>query len=502
MHASLPVYLVSWLLCGELGSAARLLACLFFAVAVSASSLSSVEGNFHALGSSVFGTLAAFPKNWVHIFINCLPIEVIVEILAFACGSYHRSRASFLRTRRKLASTCILWRLLVDAFPQFWTAFTVTPHQLVSVIDSWTSHWHARILDLVVKCDDLYSLHYPRALKSAPRMVPSRTIAVVAPYFSRCSRLRLVLDMHHALPDVLERLRRAGAYYLRTFSLTGTTLPFVTTPPPRVVFKPKCLFRTGIPGLQCLKLDNTTVGWPDARFYPELHDLILLNLVFAIAPRTIQLYRALCRAAHLRWLCVQLVQCDDLLPLPIAPILLPDLRVVVLHLDGSVGVACVLSMCVMRSLETLTVGLDTNAEVLLLLKCASAMESVTNLSVNGTASNPALVAALYHHFPHLRILDLSRATPVYFAALRGVEDVGPMFFSHLEELSVLGIQLDSLRRLLVERSTAFPPLRRLVAYRVDDWSEDDNLPWFYSYFNDNFLVDPDPTFAGSWFDNI
>ncbi|KAJ7028869.1 hypothetical protein C8F04DRAFT_1289645 [Mycena alexandri] len=435
-----------------------------------------------AIGSpTFFGALSSIPTNWGYQFFAGLPTELLIEVFTHACGSYHGARRAFVRTRSALA---------------------LTPHRLVSDVRRWTSHWTAGILDIKLKCDTLYSLLYSHSSVSAPRMFPSRTIAVLAPFFSRCSRLCLVLEDRTALPDVLQRLRRSRADFLETFSLSRVTLPFAMGKLLPVVFKPRRLFAgSDFPALRRVTVVNATVGWFDLRFYARLNDLILICLVYPVNPTTLRLYRILDRARRLLRLCLQRIQCEDLLDVGLPPLSLPLLRVLELDLDGSVGVSCILAVCSMPALTSLSVCLGGDEDVALLLQCAPSMRTITSLSINGTAQDASLITALYAVFPRVISLDLSRATPAYFRALYDPTRRLPHMFLGLEKLSVIDVSLAEIK-LVLERRTSATPLRRLTVHRAAQWDCLVALLWcLVTFAEDQFTVDPDPSFDRRWFDD-
>ncbi|KAJ7715757.1 hypothetical protein B0H16DRAFT_1477172 [Mycena metata] len=454
------------------------------AAAVSAAlALPSGDG-FHAnavRAAGFFGTLPSRPTDWNHDFFSRLPTELVVDVLSAACGSYHGSRRVFVRTR---------------------SAVALTPHRLVTDVRRWTSHWASGILDLKLKCDTLYSLIYRVSTASAPRMFPARTIAVLAPYFWRCSRLCLVLEDRTALPDVLQRLRRTRADFLTTFSLTRVTLPFSSVDILPVVCNPRRLFSPStFPALTVFRACNASVGWGDLRYYAGLDDLIFIHLTWPVNPTTLKLYRILRRAARLLRLCMQRIQCEDLLDLPVPPVSLPRLRVLELDLDGSVGVACILAVCSMPALTSLSVNIGGDADLALLLQCAPSMRSVTSLAINGTAEDAALVTTLYLTFPLMLSLDLAHATPIYFQALYDPERRSPHMFPLLEELSVIDVTLNDVR-LMLERRTSGPPLRHLTVHRGSQWDCVNALLWFLTNFTaEQFEVDPEPSLERPWFDD-
>ncbi|KAJ7703373.1 hypothetical protein B0H16DRAFT_1705024 [Mycena metata] len=435
-----------------------------------------------AIGSpTFFGALSSVPTNWSYQFFAGLPTELLIEVFSHACGTYHGARRAFVRTR---------------------SAIALTPHRLVSDVRRWTSHWTTGVLDIKLKCDTLYSLLYSVSSASAPRMFPSRTIAVLAPFFSRCSRLCLVLEDRTALPEVLQRLRRTRTDLLETFSLSRVTLPFAMGQVLPIVFKPRRLFAgSDFPALRHVSIVNATVGWFDLRFYAGLDDLIFICLLYPVNPTTLRLYYILDRARRLLRLCLQRIQCEDLLDLGLPPLSLPLLRVLELDLDGSVGVSCIFAVCSMPALTSLSVCLGGDEDVTLLLGCAHSMGTITSLTINGTAQDTALITALYAVFPRVLSLDLSRATPAYFRALYDPTRRLPHMFMGLEELSVIDVSLVDLK-LMLERRTTAPHLRRLTAHRASERDSFDALLWCLANFTEEqFTVDPDPSFNLRWFDD-
>ncbi|KAJ7758615.1 hypothetical protein B0H16DRAFT_1720705 [Mycena metata] len=449
----------------------------------------------HGFGGPWFSPVGYFDR---------LPLELTVDILASACGSYRTSRRDFLQTRRVVGHTCRYWCHVVHSVAVFWNALDVTPHLRVSEVRHWVSHWGTGLLDLKMRFDDLYSLRYALYGAGAPRLYPQETIDVFAPYFSRCKRLALILEEVHALPEFLDRLRRARADHLVQFSITRVTLPFASGPLGRSVTRPRRLFaRTGFPSLRRLRLENTTVGWWDLRFYAYLFDLILLRLAFPVNMSTVQFYRILLRATQLRRLCVKQVPCDALLDLSLPAVYLPSLRVLDLELDGSVGVACVLSICVLPALSTLSIYLSSDEELRLFLHCAAAMASITQLSINGALTDLSAVSRLYSLLPRVVILDLSRAGPVFCHALYDHRRGDPHLCPLLEELRVINVPLLQLRSMLELRIAASRPVRRLTMYRVYDLVETvDDLAWYFDTFQAGDLeIDPPTSFDRSWTDD-
>ncbi|KAJ7765352.1 hypothetical protein B0H16DRAFT_1717898 [Mycena metata] len=445
-----------------------------------------------------------YPRKFRNSFFALLPVELLLEILYFACGSYHASKAFFVRTRGRLAASRRLWRTLVQSSPFFWNSLDLTPHRLVADVRQWTSHWTLGRLDLRLKCSDLYSLYYPTLISSAPRMLPSRTIAVISPFFSRCYRLCLVLEDTFALPDVLDRLRSTRGDHLQYFSLTRVSFPLFRYRVPAIVFNPRRLFaKTGLPMLRRLRLDNATVGWRDNRFYALLFDLVLANLVGAVSPTTLNFYRLLQRATLLRRFYVHCVLCEQLLDVALPPVQLLDLAVLDLRLGESAGVACVLSRCIMPSLTSLTLHMASDSELALFMHCANAMGSVVKLSINASSTDLAACSTLYSSFPRVRFLDLSHATPYFFAALS--DRVGESFhFPSLEELSVVDIPLPDLRATLDRRAPVCLPLKQLTVFRAVTTLRDlAELEWFEDALKDGVLsVDPEPSSVRPWFDDL
>ncbi|KAJ7037576.1 hypothetical protein C8F04DRAFT_1256786 [Mycena alexandri] len=476
------------------------------AAAVSASYAGSVGHGDYAnavRSQGFFGALPSIAADRGNQLLSSLPTELLVDMFSFACGRYHSDRRAFVRTRSAIACTCRLWCLLIDAVPHFWSAYTVTPHKLVADVRRWTSHWSTGILDLKLKCDTLYSLIYSVSTASAPRMFPSRTIAVLAPYFSRCSRLCLVLEDRTALPDVLRRLRRTSAEFLVSFALSRVTLPFARGQVLRVVFRPPRLFaRSDFPRLRRLLLSNATVGWCDLRYYAALYDLIFIDLLYPVDLSTFKLYRILQRAVCLARLCLRRVPCADLLDLTLPPLSLPSLRVLELDIDESVGVSCVLAVCNMPALSSLSICIGGDDDLAFLVQCAYSMRTITALSINGTAQDVALITTLYSYFPLLLSLDLSRATPTYFQALYDPARGVPHMFPLLEVLSVIDVSLSDIR-IMLERRTSLPSLWCLIVSRASERESLSALVWCLTAFptEEQFVVDPEPTFVRPWFED-
>ncbi|KAJ7715215.1 hypothetical protein B0H16DRAFT_510402 [Mycena metata] len=495
MHASVVVALALWTLVLRVHAATHLSNALVAASVGPTQSGLVVDGASHAnffLEGGIFKLFSPF---------DFLPLELVLRILIFACGGYRAGRLAFLRTRRYIAHTCHLWRSIVESVSHFWRTLDVTPHLRISEVRHWISHWSTARLDLKLKFDDLYSLRYVPSSAGPPRMYPQHTIAVFAPYFARCARLTLVLEDAHALPDVLDRLRRTRADHLVELSITRITLPLQSAPLARTVSRPRRLFANSAPQeLGRLRADGVSVGWGDLRLFTNLYDLILLNLLYPVNMATIQFYRLLFRAAQLCRLCVKRVSCEELLVLPVPPIHLPLLRVLDLHLDGSLGVSCVLSHCIAPALTSLSVYLPSDDELYLLLHCASAMSSVTTLSVNGSLTDVFAASRLYALLPRLVHLDLTRATPGYCEALYDGRRQDPHLCPVLEELRVISVPLSLLRSILELRAAASRPVRRLVMYRVYDMVEtDDDLDWYLQEYSDgDILIDPPVLSLPSW----
>ncbi|KAJ7764352.1 hypothetical protein B0H16DRAFT_1454892 [Mycena metata] len=406
---------------------------------------------------------------------DCLPLELVIAILVFACGRYRSCRRTFLYTRRCISHTCQRWRFLVHSVSDFWTALTVTPHARVSEVNDWISHWRTGLLDLRLQFDTLYSLYYSPSTDDERRMFPRRTVSVFAPFFSRCARLSLVLEDYRALPQVLRRLRRASANHLVSFAIRRVTLPFVLAPVHGSVRKPRRLFSgSGFPRLKCLLLDNATVGWNDSRYYAGLDDFVLRNVGAELELTPALLCSILCWASKL---CRLLHTLD-------------------LHLDGSVSIARILSVCRMPALSSLSVFVPVGQDLVLMLQCASSMTSITSLTINGASTDLTAISRLYSHFPLLTVLDVSLASPQFCYALFDMRREDPHLCPALQELRVVDVPLLRLRTLLEARTAASLPVSRLTMCRVFNLVETDNdIQWFFdTYEEEDLIIDPEPTF--------
>lgn len=257
------------------------------------------------------------------------------------------------------------------------------------------------------------------------------------------------------------------------------------------------------PLLRRLRLENATVGWTDPRYYGRLDEFILFKIGVELALSPLRLYTILRLAGTLLRMCLYRVSCEGPLDASLPPIHLPRLHTLHLRLEGSIGVVRVLSTCRMPALSSLTLFLPSGTELLLFLQCAPAMASITSLAIDGSSGDLPCISRMYSHFPLLLILDLSRATPSFCDALYDPLREDPHMCPKLQELRVINMPLQPLRRLLEMRSSASRTISRLSVSRVFDVIEsDDEMDWFYdAYSEEDLLVDPEPSFGRLWWED-
>ncbi|KAJ7723244.1 hypothetical protein B0H16DRAFT_1895880 [Mycena metata] len=458
-----------------------------------------------SVAASFFGTIFGRRVRIDQIADLGLPTEVLSEVFSLAVGTYdptNRVGPSSVQSQLAIASVCKYWSYLVHGLGCLWSTFEVNPYQLEAPLLARLSRLHRTPIDLTLHFDDLFSLYHPRSTLAAPRLGVRDTILRVGPLLGSCRRLCIAAEDSFAFPLLLEILRFTSGALLVSLSLSRISFAFLEGRIAAPNLSPVLYFFSGVPLLRFLRLDNVCVGWEDRKYYAVLEVLDFRHMRAPINPPSVALYALLAAAPFLVRLSLDDIECGPLPPWEHPFFTCGYLVELYLHLTGTIGVANVLSRCLMPALHTLTLVLDAEFDLRCILACASLLERVVVLTLQATGLPRETISELWISVPLLQVLDLSAAGLLALDALYTPN--GPFFTVHhcprLSTLTVSDVSPSVMRRFVQRRADDGLRLQRLTMYRAVDFFESSELDveWLLDFFGpDAFAMDPEFDCSGS-----
>ncbi|KAJ7603703.1 hypothetical protein DFH06DRAFT_1151689 [Mycena polygramma] len=328
-----------------------------------------------------------------------LPIELVVEILFFACGSFFEAAGTFVEDRASFMLVCRGWYHIICGCGRFWSSFSIVARMPACDFDLWAERVGNSSIDLRLYLDILH-LHPP-----APDVVSMEDITgYLLPHISQCVDLQLHAEDIISLPSVLDVMARSDLLRTRSLSIkrfrvSSDCSPESTRPVPHI-------FPRVSPPLRRLRLSDFVFSWSDLCRFVGLTDLVLHKLLDELAPAALQFAALIEHLPSLARLSLRSVGCTETAAHTIS-VEHPTLSVLDVCFDGQTGMSVMLARCRFPSLATFSIVFATALDTDLLYACRSILAPISTFVASGSTSGSVGLYTIYDSMPRVESVDIS-----------------------------------------------------------------------------------------------
>ncbi|KAF7362914.1 hypothetical protein MVEN_00642300 [Mycena venus] len=401
--------------------------------------------------------------------IAATPEEIIVRMLAFACGPffdrYNRYMNNVLRRRRFLDNrtsflcVCKDWYRIIMAYGGFWCEYIVHPLKAREPFERWSSRMRSRPLDIWVDLDSCYLRPEPEQDELSVQDV----IGFIKDKAPLCSRLTISADDDPVFTAVTEALVSVDFPELTELALLSGSLSTIppavisNLPAPGAFEKP---LRTGA----SLRICGFALRWDNPAFFSRLDTLVLHYLSSGVAPTIDRLFDILEAAENLSRLSVKSVVAAG----PFTRSSNVELKhLVYVHIAPAKNqtLGPMLAHMVTPSLRHLAVELEAEEDLLMFLTCPTLLASVTHLTVDGFWVPEDHIRMFYFLMPNVTSVDLVMSGRNYLLAM--TDDARPLWppvWPKLEHVYFSDVRFKEIEQVLEKRRAATRRISLMTLY--------------------------------------